>query len=78
MAEYIYTRSLVNGKYSIDYGHDAQENEETPLLDEIVSAIPGKTSYKTQCDGSELKILIDPELSSSEKTVLDNTVSGHS
>ena len=74
MAEYLYTRILdsVTNLYDIDYN-----GEVSRLGNEIQTDLPSLTSIKVVCNGTEVKIIVEPTLSGGDKTTLDNTVSNH-
>ena len=74
MAEYLYTRILdtVTNLYNIDY-----PGEIIRLSEEIKINILNKTLIKTECDETELKIIIEPNLTAGEQTTLDNLVLNH-
>lgn len=74
MAEYLYTRVLDanTNLYNIDYN-----GEIIRLGNEIETDIPTITSIKIECNGTEVKVIVEPTLSAGDKTTLDNTVSSH-
>ena len=74
MAEYLYTRTLDTNTnlYNIDYA-----GEVTRLSNEINTNILNRTKIITRCSGTELKIIIEPTLTTEEKTTLDSIVTDH-
>jgi hypothetical protein len=77
MAEYLYTRELVNGAYDIDNPLRVDgEGFQIHLATEIVAALPGKV-FKEYCNGTECKLVFVDTLTSGEETTLTNTVTTH-
>jgi len=77
MAEYLYIRSLVSGKYDINNPDrvDGGSNQ-IYLAKEVESALPGKM-FKLICNDSEAKFVFNNTLSGAEETTLSTTVSDH-
>ncbi len=72
MAEYIYTREIVLGRYNI-----SSSLEKSSIINEIRIALPGKTLNSVNMLGSDVKIQITPTLNAGEKTTLDTVVQDH-
>lgn len=77
MAEYIYTRELINGCYNINNVQRVDgEGNQIHFAKEVEDVLPGK-SFKLICNDAEAKFIFTEDLSSGEQTTLANTVTAH-
>ncbi len=77
MADYIYTRAVVDNAYNINNKARVDGGgEQIHLSKEVETALPGE-SFKLICDGTEAKFVFYNELSSEDQDVLSDTVTAH-
>ena len=72
MADYVYTRELVAGKYNIHF-----KGEDSKLHTEIETALPGKSVSKVKSNGTQVTVTLTPTLTAPEQTTLDTVVQDH-
>ena len=76
MTEYTYTRELVNGVYDVNNPDRLDvEGNQIYLVDEILTALSKKANM--HCNGSDMHLEFEDELTTQEKTTLDTVVADH-
>lgn len=77
MAEYIFTRKIVNNTYNIDnvLRVDGGLNQ-IHLAKEVEAALPGKR-FILRCNGTEAKFIFEGTLTGGQQTILGNAVTAH-
>ena len=76
MADYTYTRELVDGRWNVDNQYRLDDSEQIHLAKEVETALSGKI-FTICCMGTEVKLSFTEALSGGEQTTLATTVQAH-
>ena len=77
MADYIFTRTLSDNRYTIE-NISRIDGEDSPIhvCKEIETVLPGKF-FKMICHGNECKFIFTEDLTPEEQITLENALNAH-